>query len=109
MLFSPSVPLYPDFFPTMYGLMVIGSGHGHELFCSPVPQSWALGLSWLLFIVHHIYYYYYYYYYDFTVHKTKGNMAIKYEIVTECTEGTPVRGAGALGMDRALQRTNNIK
>ena len=56
-----------------------------------------------------IHYYYYYYYYDFTVHKTKGNMAIKYEIVTECTEGTPVRGAGALGMDRALQRTNNIK
>ena len=48
-------------------------------------------------------------YYDFTVHKTRGNMAIKYEIVTECTEGTPVGGAGALGMDRALQRTNNIK
>ena len=55
------------------------------------------------------YYYYYYYYYDFTVHKTKENIAIKYEIVTECTEGTPVGGAGALGMDRALQRTNNIK
>ena len=54
-------------------------------------------------------YYYYYYYYDFTVHKTRGNMAIKYEIVTECTEGTPVGGAGALGMDRALQITNNIK
>ena len=59
--------------------------------------------------LHCFYYYYHYYYYDFTVHKTKGNMAIKYEIVTECTEGTPVGGAGALGTDRALQRTNNIK
>ena len=51
--FQPVFPHILFFLPTRYDLMVIGSGHGHELFCSPVPQSWVLGLSWLLFIVHH--------------------------------------------------------